>query len=412
MSCDFGQFDIAGFPKPHAYWYAANWLQAVPEDDPSRPPLPATPVVRLLDLPSATGWAADRPGPHPSLEVAGLASSPYVQLVLDGHPQPAKPSARDSFGAFTSTSWPVPMPPPPPCGGPAASNFPLNASGVQCHGLIKVPEVAAAEACAAACCAAAGCNTWQYDLGAPSKGCWVGFASPGGCGTPGQLAVWVGGQRHAPAFTNATLVALDSPAGEPLATHTLLIASANASSYRLALTLDVPSSTTGTGNALLLDGRDTALVRAAVVSGPIGGSGALVASATHRISWRLVSGPGRLVGVSNGDPMSHEWMKSTSVSAFGGLARGFVRVSQDCASVGRELAGAIDFDGARSPTRVLPDVGTCDTSPIVVAASADGLGEAQLSIAVSTDAAADGVFAVAAREGASSSFSYLNSFVG
>ena len=29
VSSDFGQFDIAGFPKPHAYWYAANWLQVL-----------------------------------------------------------------------------------------------------------------------------------------------------------------------------------------------------------------------------------------------------------------------------------------------------------------------------------------------------------------------------------------------
>ena len=346
----------------------------------------------------------------PSAEVSGLTSAPFAQLWLDGEAQPAQPAARDGFGAFTTMSWPTPAPPEPQCSGPSTSNFPVNASGVQCHNLQKVEMAASASACASACCATAACNTWQYDVGSTSHGCWVGTATPGGCGKPGKPAAWVGGQRvPPPAFRNATLVALDGRAGKPLAVHTLLAASPNASSHRLELTLDVPSSTTGTGNALLLDGRDTALVRAAVVSDP---SGALVASAAHRISWRIVSGPGRLAGVSNGDPTSHEWMKSSAVNAWGGLARGFVRVSQDCTSAGCELAGSVDLDGKRGPTKVGREGDACDASPIVVEAEAEGLGEARIAIPVSTDAATDGVFAVAAREGGASSFSYLDSFVG
>ena len=39
------------------------------------------------------------------------------------------------------------------------------------------------------------------------------------------------------------------------------------SSRRLALTLDVPSAATGTGSALVLDGRDVAMLRCSVLDG-------------------------------------------------------------------------------------------------------------------------------------------------
>ena len=100
-----------------------------------------------------------------------------------------------------------------------------------------------------------------------------------------------------------------------------------------------------------------------------------------------------------------------------GLLTFAAQVTRDCTSAtpaGRATLAAIDVDAARSPTTVIANSSDCDAaSPIVVAASAPGLGEVRLSIAVSADAATDGVMAVAAREGAEpSGFAYLQEFVG
>ena len=49
-ACAFGQFDIAGSPKPHAYWYVVNWLQLIAATDAGRPQVPKRDVARVLDL--------------------------------------------------------------------------------------------------------------------------------------------------------------------------------------------------------------------------------------------------------------------------------------------------------------------------------------------------------------------------
>ena len=36
---EFGQFDVVGFPKGTAYWYASQWLAAVPETSFDRAPV-------------------------------------------------------------------------------------------------------------------------------------------------------------------------------------------------------------------------------------------------------------------------------------------------------------------------------------------------------------------------------------
>ena len=62
---------------------------------------------------------------------------------------------------------------------------------------------------------------------------------------------------------NLTAVGYDS-AGVAQATHTVRTAGA---AVAIQLSLDVPSQRTGTGSALVLDGRDTGLVRATIVDG-------------------------------------------------------------------------------------------------------------------------------------------------
>merc|ERR1711871_655021 len=120
---------------------------------------------------------------------------------------------------------------------------------------------------------------------------------------------------------------------------------------------------------------------------------ALVSTATDRISWRVVSGPGRVAGVSNGDETSHEWMKSNAINAFGGLARGVIQVTQDCTSAHRYLALDIDADSGLGAVEVVK--GTCATDTIVLEASAAGFDPVQITIPVSGDMV-DAPLAVAA----------------
>ena len=407
VSCDFGNFDIAGFPKPNAYWYAANWLQGAYAADPGRPPLPFKTVVRILNLPAAPQTASDASagntsstatnstassctGRHPpsnltSARVRGsfsaLTTAPFAELVLDGVGQGVLPTPRNARGEVQPTQWSVHLPPPRyssrGCGGGGGSggggsctgtaSFPTNASGVQCHDLHRSTEGDnSANACAQMCCAEHGCNTWQLET-SDHDVCWIGRAGEGigKCGPPRQ-GTWVGGQRTtppgppgppapptppAPPFHNATLVAYSADPGRGseaaaatntvlgtakaivLATHSLFAPSSDPRGHRLQLLLDVPSASTGTGTALLLDGRDVAMVRCAVVDSHA--NDALVSTAADRITWTVSRGAGRLAGTASGNTSSHEWMKSHSVNAYLGLARGMFRVTQDCTSPAR-----------------------------------------------------------------------------
>jgi len=203
---------------------------------------------------------------------------------------------------------------------------------------------------------------------------------------------------------NITVVGLSAmDGGDVLAHHTVMIAENDATKYQIKLDLDVPSISTGTGETLVLDGRDTGMIRASIVDSER--DDALVNSATNRVTWRIVSGPGVLAGVSNGDPTSHEWMKSDSVDAFGGLARGLFRVSLDCTSEERELAATIDVE------KHWPSASECIEDPIVVEASSPGLSPTQISIPTSTNVAIDNVFTVAAQS-TRDTFYYIDEFVG
>jgi hypothetical protein len=429
VSCDFGQFDIAGNPKPHAYWYSANWLQGFGPSEPGRPPLPFKTVARILALPAAANASLAERKPDDG-SISGVTTAPFAELYLDGVTQGVLPTPRNSRGEIQSTVWKVSS----KFGSVGdnctdASSFPINASGVQCHdlGRSSVGD-SSANACAKACCFKAGCDTWQIMTGDGDGACWIGVAGEGvgKCGAP-HKGTWIGGQRHAaPApppgpsaasFRNATLVALtadpsSNPEAKTMATHSLFSASANSSGYTLQLTLDVPSASTGTGSALLLDGRDTAFVRCAIVDSQ--SNNALVSSTATRITWRVVSGSGRAVGIANGNTTSHEWMKSNAVDTYLGLARGLFRVTQDCTSVERASCATIDADATRSPTAVKAGAADCDTSPIMIEASAPGFASVTILVPVSLDVAKDGVLAIARATGSNftDGFSYLDEFVG
>jgi hypothetical protein len=371
-----------------------------------------------------------------------VTTAPFSALFLDGVSQGVQPTPRNARGEIQTTEWSFKGAVAGADVGAGDCSFPTNASGVQCHALHKSSgKEKTSAACAAACCAEGNkCNTWQRQIAGNANDCWIGRASEGvgKCGLP-KKGTWIGGQRTVPApsptpppapvppyapYRNATIVAYSADPGEVratgiigtpvnvLATHSLFAPSTDTSGYKLQLTIDVPSAGTGTGGALLLDGRDTALVRCAIIDSK--SHDALVSTASERITWRVVSGAGRLAGTSNGNTTSLEWMKSHSINTYLGLARGLFRVTQDCTSTERASCATIDADFGRGPTAVKAAAADCNTNPIVLEASAPGFAAVTISVPVSVDAAKDGVVAVARATGSSfaDGFSYLDDFVG
>ena len=167
----------------------------------------------------------------------------------------------------------------------------------------------------------------------------------------------------------------------------------NGEATALVLSIDAPSATTGTGSALLLDGQDAALLRASVVDD----HGDVVHSASHNVSFRVVSGPGRVQGCHNGDTRSHLRNDLSWYPAYHGLVRAIVRVTS---VAGREqwernLLSQIDQHGPMAlRTSGAPQGG--EETAIVVEASTPGLKPVQVAIVTSTDAKKDGVMEIAA----------------
>jgi hypothetical protein len=91
---------------------------------------------------------------------------------------------------------------------------------------------------------------------------------------------------------------------------------------KIVLSIDAPSVATGTDSKVLLDGHDVAIVRATIVDAQ--GNPAL--NANHNITFTVVSGPGRVLGVGNGDPTSHTPHQSDWRLVYHSLARAIVKV--------------------------------------------------------------------------------------
>ena len=155
--------------------------------------------------------------------------------------------------------------------------------------------------------------------------------------------------------------------------------------------------TTGTGTALLLDGQDAALVRLSVVDT----AGRLVPQGPPaNVTFSVVSGPGRVIGVGNGDPTSHERNKATWRTTHPGLARAVVQVSDNAATPDRARQAQIDLEGGIRTSVHLADGGSGGGvgggTPIVVRATAAGFATVEITIPTSTTLI-DGVMAVASR---------------
>ena len=194
---------------------------------------------------------------------------------------------------------------------------------------------------------------------------------------------------------NLTAVALASDGRTILATHTRLTAATPTS---LRLSLDAPAARTGTGTAVVADGEDVALVRVEVLDA----AGRLCDTDTKTVvSFAVTSGEGVLWATANGDPAdtSRDSPYSHSRQVYYGLARAVVRSSSDHASppASRRMMISIDLEGGSRPdgsgvTVANPDVSPeadpeRPLAPIVIEATAAGLGAAQLAIPLSRDLA-------------------------
>ena len=159
--------------------------------------------------------------------------------------------------------------------------------------------------------------------------------------------------------------------------------------------IDAPSKETGTGDMLVLDGQDAGMVSVAIVDS----DGQVVPSSTHNVSFSIVSGPGRIIGVGNGNPACHDPNQATWRNAYHGLARAIVQVTKDSATspLHRQRLMEIDREGGIRTQILPPDERAASDDSIVVQASVEGLGSATVSIPVTTDIATHNVLAVANR---------------
>jgi hypothetical protein len=198
---------------------------------------------------------------------------------------------------------------------------------------------------------------------------------------PGSYAEWTEVPWEA-----GTLQAIAHVAGKEVARDTR---TTNGPPAALSLSIDAPSAATGTGSALLLDGQDAALLRASVVDK----SGNVINQASNNISFRVISGPGRVQGTHNGDPHIHIANNLPSHPAYHGLVRAVIRVTSAAARPSRErdLLQLIDNHGPMSRDAKTGD----EDSSIVVEASSVGFEAVRVSIPVSADSRSAGVMSVA-----------------
>ena len=207
-----------------------------------------------------------------------------------------------------------------------------------------------------------------------------------------QQLSWLGWASFNVSFEAGTLTANAlSSDGHTLATHT--VATAGEAS-KIVTTLDVPNEQTGTGSALVADGQDAGLVRAMVVDA----KGNIVPSSSHNITFEIVSGPGRIIGVGNGNPSCHEPNLVSWRSAYHGLARAIVQTKATTAISPQERWRLLQIDaeaGLRTTISQPGDNLIHEAESIVVKASSPGLQSSMVSIPISNDPSKQSVLAVA-----------------
>ena len=192
---------------------------------------------------------------------------------------------------------------------------------------------------------------------------------------------------------NLTAVGLDA-AGKILNTFTAMTP---ADSVKVELTIDVPSAATGTGDAVVADGEDVAMLRATIIDS----AGRMNPNAMNNMTFKVVSGPGKIWATHNGDPANTSPSLSGFTPAYHGLARAYIRTTSVSATsqLHRRRLREIDLEGSATVDVADPAIESPAVAAIVVEVTVDGLPPAQVSIPVTTDLA-QLPMAVAVRAGA------------
>ena len=105
VSSSFGAIDLAGFPKPPAWFYRSIWLSNIPDTDAGRPPLTGTATtIRIVE-----NWAQPKSAQTPSAApktnrtIHCYTNAPFVALELNGKPVGA-PMKGGDFGRIPTFS--------------------------------------------------------------------------------------------------------------------------------------------------------------------------------------------------------------------------------------------------------------------------------------------------------------------
>eukprot|EP01052_Picozoa_sp_SAG31_P023883 SAG31_NODE_1996_length_6700_cov_4.398424_4_plen_700_part_00 len=355
-----GHLDLAGFPRPTAWWYRSNYL--------------ARADVPLYQKPLHKSYP-------PQVRVMSrcqfLASTPKLQIVLDGHPHGA-PIEVSEFGLVDTRSgsnkWP-PAAGPTPCsikrvGGEYPERCILDKTygcfdGLKgmwvsggCRGDFVVDGLARPIECA--CIGSQGFCETRTNCSADALH----------CGPPFSTARNV----------TAVGIAVD---GSMLGIHSLLTGADTTKATKLELSIDVPSVLTGTGSALYLDGQDVAFVRAQLLDS----AGVLARGSDVNLTYSVVSGPVRLVGTGSGSIRNHQHVNGDTYQTWQGLGRAVFQATLDCTGEHRAVAAQIDLDApTQSPrTYATSCVTAADMVAVVRAVSADGALSATATIKLSGD---------------------------
>lgn len=181
---------------------------------------------------------------------------------------------------------------------------------------------------------------------------------------------------------NVTAECVDATRSTVLASHTK---HSWGEAAAIELTLDAPSTRTGTGTSVYMDGQDVALVRATVVDS----RGVPVHDSTANVTFQVSSGPARLVGVGNGDPANQDPNHAKWKPAYHGLVRAIFRATLLAAGTASERAmvAAINVDAGAGPSSSRVHQGASGAtvpSSFTVSATAAGLPSAHLTVPLST----------------------------
>ncbi len=194
---------------------------------------------------------------------------------------------------------------------------------------------------------------------------------------------------------NLTAEALDQSGSTRLATHT---AETGGTAVQIRLSLDAPSQTFGTGDKLVNDGQDVALVRAELVDS----RGRLVSprdnSTNTTVSFSVLSGAGKILGTISGSPWNQPLgdpqldQTGATYPAHYGMLCAFVQSTQVCAGTEAERSRlkAVHVDAGRNGTaQILNDTTACKNNPedIVIRARAEGMPVATIHIPMTNDVA-------------------------